>query len=77
MPIVTLSTNVNVNLTKQLGDGVKRFACWNRYENKSAKVINNGTKLYEILSASFQGVSSLFILAYDATAHDIADIKNN
>ena len=63
MPIVTLSSNVNVNLTKQLSDGVKRFACWNRCETKSAKVINNGTKLYEILSAPFQGVSSLFILA--------------
>ena len=45
----------------------------------TAKVINQGTNIYELLSASFQGVKILFVLAYDATGNDNdeAGIKNN
>ena len=42
-----------------------------------AKVINNETNIYELLSASFQGARILFVLAYDATDHDNAGVKNN
>ena len=34
IPIVTLSTKDNNNLTKQLNDGFKRSICWNRYVSK-------------------------------------------
>ena len=30
--IVTLSTKDNVNLTKQLNEGFKRYVCWNGYK---------------------------------------------
>ena len=46
----------------------------------STQVINNHTNIYELLSASFQGVKRLFFLAYDATGDDNnneAGIKNN
>ena len=44
-----------------------------------AKVISNKTNIYELLSASFQGIRRPFVLAYDAkgTDNDDAGIKNN
>ena len=33
-------------------------------------MINNGTNIYELVIASFQGVKRSFVLAYDATTHD-------
>ena len=62
VPIVTLSTKDNVNLTKQLSDG-----------SIPAKVQNQGTNIYKLLSASFQSVTRLFVFAYVIAA----DAKNN
>ena len=45
-----------------------------------AKVINKGTKVYELLSARLQGVRRLFVLAYvinAGAADNEAGIKNN
>ena len=77
VPIVTLSTKDNVNLAKQLSNGFKRSVYWNNYQTIPAKVLNKGANIYELLSALFQGVKILFVLAYDATASDEAGIKNN
>ena len=80
VPIVTLSTKDSANLTKQLNEGFKRSVYWNSYETKPAKVIEQGKNIYELLSASFQGVKRLFVLAYfivaDA-ANNEAGIKDN
>ena len=76
IPIVTLSTKDNVNLTKHLSDEFNRSVYWNEYQTKSAKVIHDGTNIYELINA-FQGVKRLFVLAYDATNNDEAGIKNN
>ena len=54
--IVDLSTKDKINLTKQLSDRFKRSAYWNNYQTVPAKVIDNETNLFELLSASFQGV---------------------
>ena len=35
VPIVTLSTKDNVNLTKQLNEGFKRSVYWNEYALKN------------------------------------------
>ena len=42
---------------------------WNDYQIIPAKVMNQGTKIYELLSASFQGVKRLFVLAYTIAAN--------
>ena len=55
-PIVTLSTKDSVNLTKQLSEGCKRSVYWNKYQTKSAIVIEKGTNIYKLLNASFQDV---------------------
>ena len=73
VPIVTLSTKDSANLTKQLNKGLERSAYWNSYEIKPAQVIEKGKSIYELLSASFQGVKRLFVLAYFV----VADAANN
>ena len=68
VPIVTLSTKDNVNLTKQLTEGIKRPVYWNEYKTKiESRNLNdqNPTRLY--LDASFQGVKRLFVLAFHNT----------
>ena len=45
VPIVILSTKDSTNLAKQLNDGFERSVCWNSYETKPAKVIEQGKKL--------------------------------
>ena len=80
VPIVILSTKDNVNLTKQLNDGIKRSLYWNNYQTIPAKVIEKGKDIYELLSASFQGIKRLFVLAYFIAANDAnneAGVKNN
>ena len=41
VPIVSLSTNDNVNLTKQLSNEFKRSVYWNSYQTIPAKVTIN------------------------------------
>ena len=56
---------------------------WKSYQTIPAKVINQGTNICELLSASFQGVKRLFVLAYTIAANaarneaGIKDNKNN
>ena len=80
VPILTLSTKDNVNLAKQLSNGSKRSFYWNNFLAIPAKVINQETNIYELLSASFQGVKRLFVLNYvidTGAANNEAGIKNN
>ena len=77
VPIVTLSTKNNVNLIKQLGEGFKRSDYWNNYQTIPAKIIDNETNIYELLSASFQGVKRIYVLANDDTDNNEVSIKNN
>ena len=51
---------------------------WSSYQTKPAKVIEKVKNLYELLNLSFQGVRSLFVLAYviaAGAANDEAGIK--
>ena len=80
VPIVTLSTKDNVNMTKQLRDGFKRYVYWKIYQTIPAKVIEKGKNIYEVLSAWFEGVKRLFFLAYFIAPDDANNevvIKDN
>ena len=68
VPIVTLATRDNVNLTKQLNEGFKRSVNWNEFKLKiETKVaINNNVTRFP-LDVSFQGVNRLFVLAFGDT----------
>ena len=68
VPVVTLSTKDNLNLTKQLNEGFKRFVYWNEYKSKiETKTADNNNVTRFPLDASFQGVNRLFVLAFDNT----------
>ena len=67
-------------MREQLSDGFERSIYWNSYQTIPAKVLNQGTNIYELLSASFQGVKRLFVLAYAiaaGVANNEAGIKND
>ena len=74
VPVVTLSTKDNTNLTKQLKDGLKRTIYWNQYVSKPFPETSHkkaGTTRFA-LDAAFQGVNRLFVLAFDDTRADEA-----
>ena len=76
VPIVTLSTNDNTNLTKQLNNGFKRSIYWNQHVSKPfPETPNKKTGITRFsLDAAFQGVNRLFVLAFEDThADDAAD----
>ena len=73
VPIVTLSAEDSVKLSKLLSEGFKRPIYWNEYKvtpNKIVEIaaINEEKYIRELLDSSYQGVKRLFVLAYDNTA---------
>ena len=86
VPIFTLSSKDSANSAKELNDTFKRYVYWNSsYKTQPAKVIGQGINIYKLLSALFQGVKRLFVLAYTIAApaavggntDDTVGIKNN
>ena len=73
VPIATLSTKDNVNLTKQLNEGFKRSVYWNEYKSKiETKNLDKGNITRFPLDASFQAVNRLFVLAFNNTTQNVA-----
>ena len=79
VPIVTLSTKDDGNLTKKYKDskdskdskGFKRSIYWNEYKSKiETKPANNQTSTRFTLDTSFQGVNRLFVLAFNNANND-------
>ena len=73
VPIVTLSAEDNVKLSRSLSEGFKRPIYWNEYKVIPNKIVeiaaNNGEKyIRELLDSSYQRVKRLFVLVYDNTA---------
>ena len=67
VPIVTLSTKDNVNLTKKLNERFKRSVYWNEYKSKiEAKEADANNPKRFPLDASFRGVNRLFIPTFDS-----------
>ena len=68
IPIVTLTTRDNGNLTKQLNEGFRRSVYWNEYKSKieTKEADANNLKRFP-LDASLQEVNRLFVLAFDNT----------
>ena len=80
VPIVTLSTKDNTNLTKQLNEGFKRTIYWNQYVSKPfPETPHKKTGITRFaLDAAFQGVNRLFVLVFEDTrANDPAIYANN
>ena len=67
VPVVTLSTKENAKLLQQLKLGFKRVINWNKYLSKP-ELLRRNPNLNYLTEASFQGVNSLFILAFEKDA---------
>ena len=68
VPIVTLSTKDNVNLTKQLNEGFKRSVDLNEYKSKTeTKNLDDNFVTSFPLDTFNQGVNRLFVLAFNKT----------
>ena len=78
VPVVTLSTKENENLTKQLDGGFKRLVYWNDYKSKiETKNLDANNVTRFPLDASFQGVNRLFVLAFDNTEDDDKKVEKD
>ena len=78
VPVVTLSTKDNENLTKQLDEGFKRPVYWNEYQSKiETKAADNNNLTKFPLDASFQGVNRLFVFAFIDTTENVAGNPSN
>ena len=78
VPIVTLSTKDNVNLTKQLNEGFKRSVYWNEYKSKiETKTADNDNVTRFPLDVSFQGANRLFVVAFDNTNNGDGKVKRD
>ena len=67
VPVVTLSTQENTKLLQQLKSGFKRVINWNKYLSKS-ELIRRNPNLNHLVEPCFQGVTRLFVLAFENDA---------
>ena len=67
VPVVNLSTQDNAKLLPQLKSDFKRTISWNKYLPKPELLAQN-TNLHHLTEPSFQGVNSLFVLAFEDDA---------
>ena len=78
VPMVTLSTKDNVNLTKQLNEGFKMPVYWNECKTIiELKDLDNSNPKRFYLDASFQGVTRLFVLSFDNTDGGDKKVERN
>ena len=74
IPIVILSTDDNIKLTKKLNEGFKIPAYWNKHKTKiESKLLNNNNATRFSFGASFQGVKRLFVFAFNNTTVNAAN----
>ena len=63
VPIVTLSTEDNANISKLLSERFKRLVYWNKYKIIPNKAYDENDYIIKLTDASYQGVKRLFLLA--------------
>ena len=64
VPVVTLSTQDHSKLLRQLKSGFKRVINWNKYLSKP-ELLRRNPNLNHLVEPSFQGVNTLFVLAFE------------
>ena len=78
VPIVTLSTEDNVKITKQLNERFKGSFYWNQYKRKMyTENLDKNNPLRILLDASIQGVKRLFVLAFDNINNDDKKVERD
>ena len=64
VPVVTLSTQDNSKLLRQLKSGFKRVINWNKYLSKP-ELLRRNPNLNHLIEPSFHGINRLFVLAFE------------
>ena len=64
VPVVTLSTQENIKFFQQLKSGFNIVINWNKYLSKPELLAQNPNRNH-LVEPSFQGVNSLFVLAFE------------
>ena len=72
VPAVTLSTEDNAKLLVQFKSGFKRTISWDKYLPKPELIAQNAN-LNHLFQPSFEGVNSLFVLAFEDDAQWISN----
>ena len=67
VPVVTLSTQDNAELSPKLKSNFKRTINWNKYLPKP-ELLPKNPNLNHLVEPSFQGVNRLFVLAFEDDA---------
>ena len=68
VPVVTLLTEDNIKLSKQLGYEFKHSVYWNKYKmipNEKEDFKDGVSSIRKLQDSNFQGFKKLFVLAYD------------
>ena len=78
VPIVTLSTKDNVDLTKHLSEGFKRSVYWSEYKStiETKEADTNNCKRFP-LDSSFQVVNRLFVLVFNDVNNDAKKVERD
>ena len=76
VPVVALSTQENIKFLQQLKSGFKRVINWNKYLSKPELLAEN-PNLNHLAEPSFQGVNTLFVLAFKNDNHRISKKRYN
>ena len=79
VPVVTLPTQENAKLLQKLKSGFKRVINWNKCLSKP-ELLRRNPNLNYLIEPGFQGVNTLFVLAFEGdaqrTAHDAYYLPN-
>ena len=78
VPVVTLPSKDNLKLVKLLEEGFKRPVYWNEYQtNIEIRNLDNNNLTIFLLDASFEGVTRLFVLAFENTDYGDKKVERN
>ena len=73
VPVITLKTEDNANLSKWLTEGFKRSVYWKEYKVTPNKDYNTNAYIRKRLDASIKRVNRLFVISYGRENNDATE----
>ena len=71
VPVITLSTEDSVKLSKLLSKGFKRPVYWNAYKVIAEKSCNENNPIRQAIGSSCQRISRLFVIVCEGGANRV------
>ena len=73
VPVATLSTENDKNLSEQLKSGFKRTVKWNKHRSQMT-IQNNSNNLNYLIDPTFTKANRLFVLSFTRNVKEIIEI---